>query len=320
MHAESAVSIEKVSKTFDKKRAVVDLSLEIPRGSLFGIIGPNGAGKTTTLRMIMNIYGPDSGTIRVLGSPISEELKSRIGYLPEERGLYLRMLVGDMLTFAGGIKGMPSARASAAARAWLDRLGLGDCGEKKNQDLSKGMQQKVQFIATMLHEPELIILDEPFSGLDPVNTGVLRDIMLELRGKGRTILFSTHIMEQVERLCDRVCMINQGFKVLDGTVREIRASSGRKVVALRFEGDGTFLASHPMVQRSSASPGHVEVTLAEGADPQALLADLAGKVRLARFEVVEPSMHDIFVERVAATGGAAESGPAPAGQALAAAR
>ncbi len=315
----NAVSIEKVSKTFDRKKAVIDLSLEIPQGSLFGIIGPNGAGKTTTLRMIMNIYGPDTGSIRVLGSPVSEELKSRIGYLPEERGLYLRMLVGDILTFAGGIKGMPSSKASAAARAWLDRLGLADCWGKKVQDLSKGMQQKVQFIATVLHEPEIIILDEPFSGLDPVNTTLLRDIMLELRGKGRTILFSTHIMEQVERLCDRVCMLNQGVKVLDGTVREVRASSGRKVVALKFEGDGSFLDGHSMVQRSSTSPGHVEVTLGDEVDPQAFLRDLSGRVKLSRFEIMEPSMHDIFVERVAATGGAAESGAEPAGRALTAA-
>ncbi len=315
----NAVSIEKVSKSFDRKKAVIDLSLEIPMGSLFGIIGPNGAGKTTTLRMIMNIYGADSGSIRVLGSPVSEELKARIGYLPEERGLYLRMLVGDILTFAGGIKGMPSSEASAAAREWLDRLGLADCWQKKVQDLSKGMQQKVQFIATVLHEPEIIILDEPFSGLDPVNTTLLRDIMLGLRGKGRTILFSTHIMEQVERLCDRVCMLNQGVKVLDGTVREVRASSGRKVVALKFEGDDSFLDGHSMVERSSASPGHVEVTLGEGVDPQAFLRDLSGRVKLSRFEIMEPSMHDIFVERVAATGGAAENGAEPAGRTLTAA-
>jgi ABC-2 type transport system ATP-binding protein len=293
-----AVSIDRVSKTFDRKRAVIDLSLDVPQGSLFGLIGPNGAGKTTTLRMILNIYAPDTGTIRVLGSPVSEEMKSKVGYLPEERGLYMRMLVGDVLVFAAGIKGVPASRARKAAKEWLDRMGLGDCWGKKVQDLSKGMQQKVQFISTVLHEPDLLILDEPFSGLDPLNTNALRDIMLEERKKGRTIIFSTHMMEQVERLCDRVCMINGGRKVLDGTVAEVRGSTGRKVVALRFEGDGALLEASPHVLRTSAAPGRVEVTLADGADTQALLADVASKVRLSMFEIVEPSMHDIFVERV----------------------
>jgi len=306
-----AVSISNVSKTFDKKKAVVDLSLDVPQGSLYGLIGPNGAGKTTTLRMILNIYAPDAGSIHVMGSPASEEMKSRVGYLPEERGLYVRMLVGDVLVFAAGIKGVPSGRAKTLAHEWLDRMGLGDCWDKKVQDLSKGMQQKVQFIATVLHEPDLLILDEPFSGLDPVNTNALRDIMLEERKKGRTIIFSTHMMEQVERLCDRVCMINRGRKVLDGTVAEVRSSTGRKVVALRFEGDGTFLDASPLVVRTTASPGRVEVTLADGADPQALLSEVASKVRLSMFEIVEPPMHDIFVERVESVDEPeAEPGPA----------
>jgi ABC-2 type transport system ATP-binding protein len=316
----SAVSIAGVSKTFDKKRAVIDLSLEIPEGSFFGLIGPNGAGKTTTLRMILNIYAPDEGSIKVLGQSASEDLKSRIGYLPEERGLYLRMQVGDVLTFGAGIKGIPSSRAGRAAREWLERLGLADCWEKKVQDLSKGMQQKVQFILTVLHEPELLILDEPFSGLDPINTNVLREIMLEMRDKGRTIIFSTHMMEQVERLCDRVCMVNQGRKVLDGGVQEVRAASGRKVVALRFDGDGSFLESHPSVHSARANPGHMELVLAGDADPQAFLRELASRVALSRFEIVEPSMHDIFVERVEATGGSAPAQDEAAHTAAAAAR
>ena len=314
----NAVSIRNVSKTFDRKQAVIDLSLDIPKGSLFGLIGPNGAGKTTTLRMILNIYGADTGTVEVLGKPISETTKARVGYLPEERGLYQRMLVGDVLKFTAGIKGVGAARAARDARQWLDRLGLGDCWEKKVQDLSKGMQQKVQFIATILHDPELVILDEPFSGLDPVNTDVLRNIMLEMREAGHTVIFSTHMMEQVERLCDRVCMINQGRKVLDGTVKEVRATSGKKVIALRFEGDGSFLESHPMIERSSSSPGHIEVTLVDGSDPQDLLRDLAAKVRLSRFEIVEPSMHDIFVEKVGMTPAEAARIQPQAGRSMAA--
>jgi ABC-2 type transport system ATP-binding protein len=308
----NAVSIRNVGKTFGDKRAVVDLSLDIPEGSLFGLIGPNGAGKTTTIRMALNIYAPDMGSIHVLGHPMAEGIKSRIGYLPEERGLYTRMKVGEVLIFAAGIKGVPGAEARKRAFLWLDRLGLAECWEKKLQDLSKGMQQKVQFIATVLHEPDLLVLDEPFSGLDPINMDVLRDIILEMHGQGRTVIFSTHIMEQVERLCDRVCMINEGRKVLDGTLQEIRGAHGKNTVMLGFEGDGAFLESHPQVRRASPYKGSVEVTLNDGADPQELLKELVGKVRVSRFEITEPSMHEIFVERVRATGGKVPPAAEPA--------
>ena len=304
-----AVCIESVSKSYGEKRALIDLSLAVPEGSLLGLIGPNGAGKTTMIRVTLNIYGPDTGSIRVLGSPMSEDLKSRIGYLPEERGLYTRMKVGEMLVFAAGIKGVPRAEGARRSRAWLERLGLPDCWEKKVQDLSKGMQQKVQFVATVLHEPELLVLDEPFSGLDPINTDVLRDIMLEFHRKGRTIVFSTHIMETVERLCDRVCMIHEGRKVLDGTLHEIKARYGRDNVAMAFEGDGAFLGAHPLVRSVREFKGYVEVTLAEGADPQRLLRDVVSRVRLTRFEIVEPSMHAVFVDQV---GGGADPGTASA--------
>ncbi len=307
-----AVTITNASKSFGEKRAVVDLSLRIPSGSLYGLIGPNGAGKTTTIRMALNIYAPDSGAIEVLGRPMSEEQKSRIGYLPEERGLYTKMKVGDLLVFTAGIKGVASRDASKRAFRWLDRLGLADCWDKRLEDLSKGMQQKVQFIATVLHEPELVVLDEPFSGLDPINTDVLRDIILEMRAQGRTVVFSTHIMEQVERLCDYVCMINEGRKVLDGSLPEVKGAYGRDTVALAFEGDGSFLEGHPLVRMVSPHRGYVEVTLSDGADAQELLREAASRVRLSRFEIVEPSMHDIFVERVQATGGTvAEEGAGP---------
>jgi ABC-2 type transport system ATP-binding protein len=296
-----AVTFENVSKSYESKRAVSGLSMTVPRGSIFGLLGPNGAGKTTSIRMMLNIYAPDSGAIRVLGRPWSETLKSRIGYLPEERGLYTRMKVGDVLLFMAGIKGVGAAEAAKRARAWLERLQLGDTWEKKLQELSKGMQQKVQFIATILHEPELIILDEPFSGLDPINTNVLKDIMVELHGRGRTIIFSTHIMEQVERLCEGICLINEGRMILGGSLHEIKGRYGRNTVALAFEGDGAFLTNHPLVKRTSVYNAYMEVTLADGADPQSLLKDALGKVRISRFEVQEPSLHDIFIERVGAT-------------------
>ncbi len=296
-----AISIHDITKTYGTKRAVSGLSLAVPQGSLFGLLGPNGAGKTTTIRMVLNIYAPDSGTIRVLGQPMSEGLKGRIGYLPEERGLYTRMQVGELLVFMAGMKGVGSAEAAKRARAWLARLELAGCWEKKLQDLSKGMQQKVQFVATVLHEPDLIILDEPFAGLDPINTNVLRDIMVELHAKGRTVVFSTHIMEQAERLCDGICIINEGRKALEGSLKEIKGRYGRNTVALGFEGDGDFLTSHPLVRRTSSYNAYVEVTLVDGADPQALLRDALTRVRVFRFEVVEPSLHDIFIERVQAT-------------------
>jgi ABC-2 type transport system ATP-binding protein len=296
-----AITFENVSKSYETKRAVSGLSMTVPRGSIFGLLGPNGAGKTTSIRMMLNIYAPDSGAIRVLGRPWSEDLKSRIGYLPEERGLYTRMKVGDVLLFMAGIKGVAAAEAAKRAHAWLERLQLGDTWEKKLQELSKGMQQKVQFIATILHEPELIILDEPFSGLDPINTNVLKDIMVELHGRGRTIIFSTHIMEQVERLCEGICLINEGRMILGGNLHEIKGRYGRNTVALAFEGDGAFLTNHPLVKRTSVYNAYMEVTLADGADPQSLLKDALGRVRISRFEIQEPSLHDIFIERVGAT-------------------
>jgi ABC-2 type transport system ATP-binding protein len=308
-----AITITNASKSFGEKKAVVDLSLSVPHGSLYGLIGPNGAGKTTTIRMALNIYAPDTGAIEVLGRPMSEEQKAQIGYLPEERGLYTKMKVGDLLVFAAGIKGVGSRDAARRALRWLDRLGLADCWDKKLEDLSKGMQQKVQFIATVLHEPDLVVLDEPFSGLDPINTDVLRDIILEMRERGRTVIFSTHIMEQVERLCDYVCMINEGRKVLDGSLPEVKGAHGRDTVALAFDGDGSFLEGHPLVRQVSAHRGYVEVALRDGADPQELLREVASRVRLSRFEITEPSMHDIFVERVEATGGTVEREEAESG-------
>jgi ABC-2 type transport system ATP-binding protein len=248
--------------------------------------------------MALNIYVPDSGSVRVLGLPWSSEVANRIGYLPEERGLYTRMKVGDLLTFMAAIKGVPAREAGPRIDEWLRRVELPGCRDRKLQELSKGMQQKVQFIATVLHEPELIVLDEPFSGLDPINTDLLKDIVVDLRGRGRTIIFSTHIMEQAERLCDQICLIHRGKKVLDGTLASIKGRYGHSSVALAFEGDGEFLKSHPLVRSLNPYNSFIELRLADGADPQQLLSEIAGRVRVRRFEIIEPSLHDIFIESV----------------------
>ena len=297
---EPALSLRGIHKSFGDKQAVRGLDLEIPAGRLFGLLGPNGAGKSTTIRIALDIYRPDAGEVRVLGGPPSPEASSRIGYMPEERGLYTKMRVGDVLLFMAAIRGLPAREASPRIDRWLARMELADCAGRKVQELSKGMQQKVQFIATVLHEPDLIVLDEPFSGLDPINTQILKDIMVELREAGRTIVFSTHVMEQAERLCDALCLISDGRKVLEGTVDSIKASYGRNTVAVAFDGDEAVVRSHPLVASSNRYSSSVDLRLVDGADPQHLLADLVRAVRVRRFEIMEPSLHDIFIERVAA--------------------
>ena len=299
--AEAALSLRNVSKTFGEKRAVVDLNLEVPSGSVFGLLGPNGAGKSTSIRMALNIYEPDAGTVQVFGQPHSSLTVNRIGYLPEERGLYTKMRVSDLLVYLAAIKGIAPAEARPRITRWLSRVDLSAFADKKVQELSKGMQQKVQFIATILHEPELVVLDEPFSGLDPINTNLLKDFIVELRQQGRTIIFSTHIMEQAERLCDAICVINGGRKVLEGAMAEIKGRYGRNTVALAFDGDGSFLNQHPLVRTMNNYNTYVEVRLVDEADPQQLLASIVPRVRVRRFEVIEPSLHEIFIERVKET-------------------
>jgi ABC-2 type transport system ATP-binding protein len=298
--APAALELSCVSKAFGETKAVDRLDLAVPAGTVYGLLGPNGAGKSTTIRMSLNIFVPDEGSVLIDGAPISSAVLNRIGYLPEERGLYTKMKVRDLLAYLAAIKGVAAAEARPRIGRWLDRVDLAEWGDRKVQDLSKGMQQKVQFIATVLHEPDLIILDEPFSGLDPINTELLKDIIMDLHGQGRTIIFSTHIMEQAERLCDAICLISGGRKVLDGSVASIKSRYGSDIVALAFDGDGSILEGHRLVGGVRDQKTHLEVRLAEGADPQALLADLIGRVRLTRFELVEPSLHDIFIERVQA--------------------
>ncbi len=292
------VEVEQIVKSFDGVLAVDGVSFSVPAGSIYGLLGPNGAGKTTAIRMIMRIILPDAGTIRVFGDALERVQKSRIGYLPEERGLYKKMKVLDLVTFLGQIKRLDRQTARRRGGEWLERLGLGDSAERKAEELSKGMQQKVQFIVTILHEPELLILDEPFSGLDPVNTNVLKDIILEYRQKGHTVVFSTHMMDQVEKLCEAICLINKGKIVLSGTLASIKERYGENGVTLRFEGDGAFLRDVPGVASLADYGNEVFLRLEPGTDPARVLDAARGRLVVRKYEVASPSIHDIFIEQV----------------------
>jgi ABC-2 type transport system ATP-binding protein len=296
-----AIDISGVSKTFGAYVAVDDLSLSVAEGSIYGFIGPNGSGKTTTLRMIMNILLPDRGTIHVLGRSGSSAAHDDVGYLPEERGLYRKMTVGRLLQYYGALKGAATADIQREMTFWLDRLDLGRWRNQRIEALSKGMSQKVQLIATVIARPKVVILDEPFSGLDPVNANVLRDGVLELRKRGATIVFSTHDMAVAEQLCDRIFMIFKGRKVLDGTLDEIQARYGHDTVRVRTEAGRHALDGDPAVEAVSDYGNLQEVRLAGGSDPQALLARLAARSPVSHFEVTRPSLHDIFV-RIAQPG------------------
>ena len=297
-----AVVLEKVTKRFDSVTAVSDLSLRVKQGAVFGLLGPNGAGKTTTLRMIMRVLIPDEGSIQVLGQAASDRSQDLIGYLPEERGLYPRMKVREVLVFLAALKGLSEAESTRRVRQWLDRLELADWSEKKIIDLSKGMQQKAQFIAAVIHQPPLLILDEPFTGLDPINAALIKDLMLELRDQGSTIILSTHRMEQVEMMCDTICLINRGRSVLDGDLRAIKHSYGKNTLRIEYSGDGSFLDQPDLIANVNRFGAVVEAKLRPGADPQEILkAALERGVRISRFELVEPPLNDIFIEKVSET-------------------
>jgi len=293
-----ALQLKNVRKAYQDKVAVKGLDLEVPTGSVFGLLGPNGAGKTTSIRMAMDIIGPDTGEVLILGRKTDKSLRNRIGYMPEERGLYQKMIVEELLVFMAELKGVKPAESKRRMVPWLERLGLGDVKRKKANELSKGMQQKVQFIQTLLHDPEILILDEPMSGLDPVGTNIMRDAMIELSRAGKTLIVSSHQMATVEQMCDRVVLINNGEKVLDGRVADIKASYGKNTLILAYEGDGSFLKSLPGVATVNDHGRYAELKLGPGADPQAILRAASGKLKITRFEVVEPSLHDIFIERV----------------------
>ena len=294
--------LDSVTKKYDEFVAVDELSLAVRPGRIFGLLGPNGAGKTTTIRMIVGITAPDSGRIEVFGRPMSSELQNRIGYLPEERGLYKKMRVGEQLRFLGELKGMAAAAAERAADRWLERMKLSEWKGSKTDELSKGMQQKIQFIATVMHDPDLLILDELFSGLDPVNAGLMEEVVLELKSAGRTIIFSTHMMEQAEKLCDDICLLNRSRKVLGGSLREVKRGYGRNAVALRVEGGDGVLSDKRLVAGVKTFGDYSEALLADGADAQQLLSRLVESgARVARFEQVEPSLRDIFISKVGET-------------------
>jgi ABC-2 type transport system ATP-binding protein len=298
----SIVKLEHVRKAYDTKVAVADLSFTIEPGSMFGLLGPNGSGKTSSIRMMIGITVPDSGTVNLFGEPFKRESLKRVGYLPEERGLYKKMKVMDQLIFLGQIHGLDATTASKRAHVWCEKMEITEAITKKTEELSKGMQQKIQFIAALLHDPDLVIMDEPFSGLDPVNAALLMDTLVDLRKQGKTILFSTHRMDQVEKICDAIALISRGHLVLSGGMREVKSRYPRNRVQVAFEGDDSFL-THPSVETAKNYGGQAEIKLhginGKPLDAQPLLAVATQRgTRIIRFEVMEPTLEEIFIETV----------------------
>jgi ABC-2 type transport system ATP-binding protein len=290
-----AVRLEGVTKRFGRHTAVSGLDLDIPRGVICGLLGPNGSGKTTTIRMIMGILHPDEGRVDLFGADPDETRRTRVGYLPEERGVYRKMKCLDLVVFFAEIRGVPRGEGRKRAKAWIDRLGLGEWADKRVEDLSKGMQQKIQFIGTVIHEPELLILDEPFSGLDPINQDVLEEIVMDFHERGTTILFSTHLMDQAERLCERVCLISKARKVLDADLQELKAAERKGLLSVEFNGDDTWLQG-PEIRQIDRSNGKALIHLVEGADHQAILKRaVSAGATIYKFDLVEPRLHEIFV-------------------------
>jgi ABC-2 type transport system ATP-binding protein len=291
------VELAAVTKAYENKVAVHELSLSIDAGQMFGLLGPNGAGKTSSIRMMMGITIPDSGRISLFEKPFERKSLERVGYLPEERGLYKKMKVIDQLVFFGELHGLTAAESNKRATEWAGRMEIADSLHKRTQELSKGMQQKIQLISTLLHDPGLIVMDEPFSGLDPVNALLVERTLLELKAEGKAILFSTHRMDQVEKLCDSICLINNGKAVLSGKMREIKASHERNHVIVEFEGSSAFLNSDEIAEAKNFS-GHAEIKLKPHGDAQKLLHEAAAAATIYRFELVEPSLEEIFIQTV----------------------
>ncbi len=293
------VKLDRVRKSFGDFIAVKDLSLTIRAGRVFGLLGPNGAGKTTTIRMMVNITAPDSGSVEVFGRKIDSELQNRIGYLPEERGLYRRMKVVDQLRFFAELKNVRGKVFAAKVDEWLARVKLSEWKNKRSMELSKGMQQKIQFVTAVLHDPELLILDEPFSGLDPINAELLKEIVIDLKRQGKTIIFSTHQMEVAEKICDDICLINRAEKVFEGSLRELKSSFGRNSIAVRCEGGDGVLDDPLLVSKVVRHADEAQALLAEGANSQTLLRRLIDSgATIEKFEMVEPSLNDIFITKV----------------------
>lgn len=293
-----ALTIDSISKSFGHVEAVRSLSANLPTGCIYGFLGPNGAGKTTTIRMIMDIIHPDSGQVRVLGESSLDRVRDRIGYMPEERGLYRKMTARKIIAYIGSIHGMSKSELAREIPRWLEQMELSDWGHRKVEELSRGMQQKLQFIVTVINGPELLILDEPFSGLDPLNLDLLKDIVLKLREEGKTVIFSTHMMEQAEKLCDYILLINKGEKIIDGTMDQVRSQYKSNAVMVELEGDGDFIEKLPMVAGTKKEDRKLEVFLVENTDPQEFLKAIVDKVRVHSFEVKAPSLHEIFIHLV----------------------
>lgn len=292
----NSIELHAVNKFFGQHHAVNDMSFIVPEGAVYGFLGPNGAGKTSTIRMIMSILYPDSGTLSVLGDDQPERVKDRLGYLPEEKGLYKKMKVKEIITYFGTLKGMSRRDAGGQADELLSRFGLAEASAKRCEELSKGMGQKVQIISTLIHDPALVILDEPFSGLDPINVELVREIILDLKREGRTVIFSTHIMEQAEQICDSILLINKGQKLIDGKVPEVKGQFSSTLL-IDYEGDPDRLMQAG-VTRVNNMGNAAELSVEEGCDTQALLRQLMDAVQLKSFTLKEPSLHEIFVRTV----------------------
>jgi ABC-2 type transport system ATP-binding protein len=291
------VELADVTKIYGNKVAVNGLNLSIEAGQIFGLLGANGAGKTSSIRMMIGITIPDSGHINLFDKPFERESLKQVGYLPEERGLYKKMKVIEQLVFFGQLHGLASEESRKRAADWAQRLEIADALSKKTEELSKGMQQKIQFIGALLHDPSLIVMDEPFSGLDPVNAALLQETMLELRTQGKAILFSTHRMDQVEKLCDSICLVNNGESVLSGKVREIKSRYERNRVIVEFEGSAKFLQSAEIEEATNYS-GHADIKLHSHGNAQKVLHAAAAMATIYRFELVEPSLEEIFIQTV----------------------
>ncbi len=294
----NAAVLGDVCKSFGDVHAVDHVNVTVPAGSIYGFLGPNGAGKTTTIRMMMNILRPDSGHISLFDGRSVEQAKSRIGYMPEERGLYRKMTIRKVLAYFGAIKGVASSELAGRVPEWLERVELAEWADKKVEELSRGMHQKLQFAVTAINNPELLILDEPFSGLDPINMDLLKNIILEMREEGRTIIFSTHVMHEAEKLCEFILLVNKGRVVLDDRLDRIRSRQKSDIVSVELEGKTDFIRELPIVTRVIPEGNRLDVKLAQDADPQELLRSLMDRVRVQAFEVKVPSLHEIFVDLV----------------------
>ena len=294
----AVIEVTNISKSFGDTRAVNNVSFEIPKGRIFGLLGPNGAGKTTAIRIINHILIADSGTVTINGYPVSSKTQSMIGYMPEERGLYKKMKVGEQLIYLAQLKGLSHEEAKTKIRYWLDRFEAAAWFDKKVGELSKGMSQKIQFIATIAHNPDIYIFDEPFSGLDPINSEMLKEIVIELRDNGNTILFSTHRMEQVEQMCDDICLFNNGKAVLNGNLREIKQRYGKNTINIEFEGDDAFLDELQDVRINNRSANYAEIRVLDGQSMQDILKKAMNHAQIYKFERVEPSLTEIFISTV----------------------